>query len=229
MKIGITERGDAGLDLSWKERMGEVDGAILITKAPHLLLPHLKREDRVIVHCTITGFGGTPLEPGVASPEITIPAAHALVDLLGGERVVLRIDPIIPTSKGMERACYVLDRAWWGRIRVSFLDLYPHAIQRFKARGLPIPWDGFHAPLATRREAMEELNNIYAGIEICGEPGFECSGCLSQRDLAALGIEEQGSGKSYQRRTCACLGVKTVLLAHRHPCAHNCAYCFWKD
>ena len=32
MKIGITERGDAGLDLSWKEKIHEMDVSILITK-----------------------------------------------------------------------------------------------------------------------------------------------------------------------------------------------------
>lgn len=31
-KIGITEAGDAGVDLSWVDKMGSVDGAVLITK-----------------------------------------------------------------------------------------------------------------------------------------------------------------------------------------------------
>lgn len=32
LHIGITERGDAGLDLSWTHRLSAMDGAILITK-----------------------------------------------------------------------------------------------------------------------------------------------------------------------------------------------------
>ena len=34
MKIGFTERGDAGIDLSWVSKLenNEVDGAVLITK-----------------------------------------------------------------------------------------------------------------------------------------------------------------------------------------------------
>lgn len=32
LKIGVTERGDAGLDLSWVQKMDKMDGAILITK-----------------------------------------------------------------------------------------------------------------------------------------------------------------------------------------------------
>ena len=31
-KIGITERGDAGLDVSWVGKLDAVDGAVVITK-----------------------------------------------------------------------------------------------------------------------------------------------------------------------------------------------------
>lgn len=31
-KIGITEAGDAGLDLSWVNKLDTVDGAVVITK-----------------------------------------------------------------------------------------------------------------------------------------------------------------------------------------------------
>ena len=32
MKIGITERGDAGLNFDWRDKLPSVDGAVLITK-----------------------------------------------------------------------------------------------------------------------------------------------------------------------------------------------------
>ena len=35
MKIGITEYGDAGLDFRWVKKLPKLDGAILISKAPH--------------------------------------------------------------------------------------------------------------------------------------------------------------------------------------------------
>lgn len=31
-KIGVTEAGDAGVDLSWEEKLDDVDAAVLITK-----------------------------------------------------------------------------------------------------------------------------------------------------------------------------------------------------
>lgn len=64
-KIGITEAGDAGVDLSWVDKMGSVDGAVLITKciSPNFVDAAMKFKDKIIVHATITGYGGTILEP----------------------------------------------------------------------------------------------------------------------------------------------------------------------
>jgi hypothetical protein len=58
--IGITERGDAGLDLSWADRLSEVDGAILITKNPRPKFQKVVMEASkpVIIHFTVTGYGG---------------------------------------------------------------------------------------------------------------------------------------------------------------------------
>ena len=69
-KIGITEAGDAGVDLSWVDKMGSVDGAVLITKciSPNFVDAAMKFKDKIIVHATITGYGGTILEPLVPYP-----------------------------------------------------------------------------------------------------------------------------------------------------------------
>ena len=66
-EIGITERGDAALDTSWFQWVvEEKQPAILITKDPSKLnriLNDLDFAPNIIVHATITGFGGTILEP----------------------------------------------------------------------------------------------------------------------------------------------------------------------
>ena len=56
-KIGITEAGDAGVDLSWVEKLDRVDAAVLITKcvSPDFFDATLEHKDRLIVHATITG------------------------------------------------------------------------------------------------------------------------------------------------------------------------------
>jgi hypothetical protein len=48
-KIGITEAGDAGVDLSWVDKMGSVDGAVLITKciSPNFVDAAMKFKDKI--------------------------------------------------------------------------------------------------------------------------------------------------------------------------------------
>lgn len=81
-KIGITEAGDAGLDLSWTSKMNQIDGAILITKcvSPDFYDAALKYKDKVIIHTTFTGFGHSVLEPFVPAPYDEFDAITTLVE-----------------------------------------------------------------------------------------------------------------------------------------------------
>lgn len=223
-KFGITERGDAGLNQSWHSRAHLFDGLVLITKAPHLIqsLPQ-----NALIHCTITGYGGTILEPGVQPPSVTVPAYHNLVDHYGSERVVLRIDPIIPTCKDIERAQSIYEHAR-SRVRISFIDAYPHVQQRFKEAGLPPLATGgwLHFPLDIRRQAFEQY---FPSAEICSEPDLPCTGCISPRDYKAIGvIPPENAGRKGQRSNCNCLSTKHELLPDRRPCDHHCLYCYWR-
>ena len=224
MRIGITERGDAGLDLSWRNKMGEVSGAVLITKDPRKLL-EITLPKHCVIHCTITGFGGSQVEPGVPAPELTLKAYHQLVAQFGTERVILRIDPIIPTTKGIARAMNIFSEAE-GRIRISFIDQYNHVITRFKNIGLELPWKEFHAPFETRQAVLNEM----PGVEVCAEPGLQCSGCVSPRDVRAMGLDSTllSGALGHQRRLCLCIAEKVELLTSRKQCLHQCTYCYWK-
>lgn len=224
--VGITERGDAALDTAWLPWVKRGNPAILITKDPAKLLAILKSSDlsnpNIIIHCTITGWGGSILEPSVPSIDSSIPAYLDLASRSANGRVVLRIDPIIPTPAGLTRMHSVFKHRCT-RLRISFLDNYPHVKARFLAAGIdPLPYD-FHAPLETRRQIWEDLGKP----EVCAEPGLPCSGCLSFMDIALFDI-----GLSYKRKgqrpECQCLAEKVELLKGEGPCAHNCLYCYWK-
>lgn len=252
-KIGITEAGDAGIDLTWAEKMDTVDGAILITKCispdfyDEVLKSHVCK--KVIVHATFTGYGRTVLEPTVPPPYEEYDAINTLVK--GGfpkEKLVIRIDPIIPTEKGVEKALaameYFMDAGFW-RYRVSVIDMYPHVRERFKAAGLPLPFgDNFGAS----KEQMEMVDTMlleaqtywanHGGaaselrIETCAEPSLKIPiqcGCISAYDLSLLGLDtSECDGQGYQRKNCMCYSGKTELLKHKARCAHGCLYCYWR-
>ena len=241
IQIGITERGDAALDTSWKQWVMEGHQAILITKNARKLFEGLYEDKKlnlinpknIIVHATVTGYAGTDLEPNVPKPDWR--SINNAKEILGLADLVLRVDPIIPTEEGTKIACDVIDNfnnnKLNSRVRISFIDNYYH----IRDRGVKLPWTSLHAPLEMRKESYNKILKVCTkydySLEVCGEPSFECKGCISKRDLQSFNIDYKNIGfpKNYQRGACACLGIKHELLNNKHPCAHKCKYCYWKD
>lgn len=122
------------------------------------------------------------------------------------------------------------------RVRFSILDMYKHVKERFTDKGLPIPYETFHAPLKDRMEIYDILKQ-YADkfdfdVEVCGEPGIESISCLSQKDIDILGLTNKIIlvGNKEQRNSCHCPANKTELLKVKpHQCNNQCLYCFWKN
>ena len=248
MLIGITERGDAGLDLSWLYKLDKLNGAILITKNLNdaFIDSVLLHRESIIVHATITGFGGTILESNVPTLDWSYRQLSKLVaQRFPIDQIVLRIDPIIPTVKGLKVVRSVLDKfkhSGINRVRFSFIDMYPHVKERFKQAGLRNPYEGvlnsFSPPSYMASEAKElfrEYTHLYS-FESCAEyitkeDNIEPMGCISQKDLNLLGIFEKPDFTRHkgQRHSCRCPGFKTELLSNKAPCAHGCLYCYWRN
>lgn len=256
IKIGVTERGDAGWDLGWADKLDRVDGAIIITK--HLtpgcidkLLSAYDNGHKLILHCGCTGWGGTKIELGAPSYQDTLGRLVNLIDRgfpIGN--CVLRIDPIFPTLRGLRRVEAVLAEAdrlglfSHGeapiRVRISVLDEYRHVKQRFRDLGYgPIYGDtAFYAPKPLMDAASAFLARMGGryGIrfETCAEPllqspRFIRQGCVSAYDLSLMGLGVDTDFVNPQHRTgCLCLGSKTELLSYPRRCPNKCAYCYWK-
>lgn len=243
--IGVTERGDAALDTSWKDWVFEQKRpAIFISKDPLKLFTEVTsmvdQHDfcpNIIVHCTITGFGRTKIEPNVPKVDVSLEGYSKFINLLGKDRVVLRCDPVIPTEKcAVFAATDVMSKALGTRIRFSFLDLYSHVKQRFIDAGVDIDKLGIkdgslHASLDNRLELVKLMKRHVADpsmLSACGEPGIQSEPCVSKRDCDILGVEfMQPSFK--QRFACHCAANKKELLHTKGQCAHGCLYCYWKD
>jgi DNA repair photolyase len=246
MRIGITERGDAALDLSWRERLDEVDGVILITKDPRKLLREVNLdtlEKPFVVHSTITGYGGTALEPRAPSSHNAMDAFWHLHARYGSEVAVLRVDPVIPFSSAWHVGLNVMVKAYQFlrapmRVRISFLDLYPKIREDVKKSYTGISMfygNSIHAPLTERKGIARVFaeyftSDIKPTIEICGEPDMDCSSCVSAWDVSAMGLDlaELSGRRAAQRASCPCLAEKTELLTQRKQCAHGCVYCYWR-
>lgn len=251
-EIGITERGDAALNLKWQDYLIEPNhNAILITKNLQRLYDVLKKgfelgmykPSQIIVHATATGYAQTNLEPNVPLYDFDLIQNFQILTNIAD--YVLRIDPIIPTDKGIEIACDTLQKCLSydainhiKRVRISFIDNYRHISERAEKQNrekLPIEWTSFQPPLENCKKAYTEIKRITdkynVDLEICGEEMFRCTGCVSQKDLMAFGItlDTKDIPTGFQRKGCKCLAIKKELLDNKHPCPHNCLYCYWKD
>lgn len=187
-KIGVTEAGDAGLDLSWVNKLGTIDGAVVITKrvSSEFREAVLANKDKLIVHATTTGFGGSIIEPNVPTVAYQFKSVLKLVeDGFPKDKVVIRVDPLIPTARGLETALNVIKKfmdAGFSRYRISVIDMYPHARKRFTEAGLPLPYgDGFKSRkrqfklvdnmlIAAKEYWCKSNNSEELRIEACAEP-----------------------------------------------------------
>ena len=235
--VGITERGDAGLDLSWVDKLDSVRFAVLITKNVNdeFIYEALDKKDKLIIHCTITGLGGTEYEPNVPNMMDSYYKIIKLIKLgFNPDQLVLRVDPIICNLKGYEALDSVLkvfSVSGIKRVRYSFLDMYPHVKRRFLDSGILLPYTSFNPPLDKIKFAYDIIKpyrSVYQ-FESCAETYEESDriGCISKKDYDILGIPFVGGIKSNQRKLCLCVNKKE-LLSNRRRCAHQCIYCYWK-
>lgn len=240
-RIGTCEAGEIAFNLDAFDRLYKAN--IIITKrlTDELIEKLIEHKDKIILHLTCTGMGRTRVEPFVPSPQATLGKLQKLIN--GGfptSHIVLRVDPIVPTIKGLNTATSVL-RLFRGlgikRVRISFLDNYKHVRERFKEIGVELYNGEFHAPLKERLKCLTAIKYCaeecgYETVEACGEPGIESVSCLSQRDIDILGLTDEIvlEGSAKQRTSCNCPANKTSLLKGKpERCSHKCLYCYWRD
>lgn len=259
VKIGITERGDAALDTSWIQRLNSLSYAVIITKNLPKLVDELINLDhnKILLHVTCTGWGGTPMEPNVPSKKDVLTALQKLIAHgFPARKVVIRVDPIIPTTEGMTRfkdTVTMFAEKGFDRFRISVIDMYPHVLDRFYKRGITPPFTSFQCPpvgMGKITQALNDLHDVYPTItfELCAEHTLANititphsasfiveQGCVNVYDaIQIFNIPSNAlavlalSSNGRQRRECHCL-PKTELLNSRKQCPHGCAYCYWKD
>ena len=246
MKIGITERGDAGINLAWVAKINQVDGLVLITKnitetfALNVLDLYSKGY-KIIVHCTCTGYGHSELEPNVPDYKTQLNSLKNMIDRgFPADHCVLRIDPIFPSERGLNRVRDVLHyfmslNTGVTRIRISLVDEYKHVKERYRQRGWnPLYGNNFYPSYEQKKLVADVLNQYSFLYELCAEDDFlkmlnngQIIGCISSKDLHIMGIPTEAMTINPQnRKGCHCLSCKTELLTDRKPCPHGCIYCF---
>lgn len=200
----------------------------------------LDRYEQLFCHLTVTGLGGTPLEPSVRPWGQVIQQLPELIELVGHpRRVTVRFDPIVhwrqageitsnfPLAREILRRCagYGVDT-----IRVSFATLY-RKVRRRKG------WDWYDPALPERLGMISDLVSVAEPLGLtvyaCSdrssrEAGAEASRCidgellteLHPRHLSAPTGRDKG-----QRAECGC-SPSVDIGSYTMRCPNGCRYCY---
>lgn len=199
----------------------------------------LSRYEQVVAHVTVTGLGGTWLEPGVPALATALEQLPCLVELTGSPgRVVVRFDPIVHWWEGGDlrtnlgaaepvfRACRM---AGVRDVRTSVATLYGKVLRRGARWEDPCPEERRRVGLA-----LKDLAQTY-GIELssCSDPSLEEAGiprapCIDGRRLTALHPRREKASTRRdrgQRESCLCT-ESADIGSYTMPCPGGCLYCY---
>lgn len=218
---------------------------VIWTKDPTNLLVHrevraaLAEVGQVFVHWTITGLGGTFLEPNVPPSEDQLQLLGSIVEYLGDpRRCHWRYDPLISARREGERASNVdLERfaslaervaeAGIPTVHVSFATMYRKVVRRLQRERV----EAEEFDRDARRAFLSEMSQVAsdAGLELltCCEPGFPINRCIDGELLTALhptGEQCRTDRARDQRKLCGC--TASLDIGHYLPCPNRCLYCY---
>jgi hypothetical protein len=200
--------------------------------------------DQVYLHLTVTGLGGTAIEPRVRGRRETLAQLPGLAALSGNPlRVSVRFDPILFWQERGEirsnidlfaEVAEAAAEAGIRDVRISFAHWYGKAVRRASARGFP-----FVVPSEEdQRRRASELALIAAarGLvlhaccqpQLAGLPGIRPSACIDGALLESLHPrrERASQGKDRSQRD-ACLCSESIDIgSYTQACPHGCVYCY---
>lgn len=188
---------------------------------------------------TITGLGGSPLEPSVPPWQDAVQQLKALVDFVADpQRVAVRFDPIVHwTEAGAVRSNVSYAEAIFRaaaehgirRVISSFAQMYD------KVRRRDWPW---HDPPAEEKveigRQLVALARAYGlSLRACCDPflleaGAEPSHCVDAALLTALHphtLPADPHPDKGQRPECGCT-LSVDIGSYRQRCPNGCLYCY---
>jgi hypothetical protein len=197
-----------------------------------------------VVNLTLTGRGGTRLEPRAPCSDDVLATLAELVSMLGHpSRLRWRFDPLLPLADLADTFARLADafaRLEVPTCTVSFpatRSLRGPLIRRYRELGVPC-WPA--ASPAAKADAVARLADLAAerGIRLlaCSQPdtvalhpAVRAAQCIPLDVLAAAhppGAPAPRGNDSTQRRACRCPPSEDLGDYRRDACRTGCLYCY---
>jgi hypothetical protein len=231
------------------EKWGEPPyGMVVWTRYPAALLVEplrglLEREvPNVAVNLTITGLGGTPIEPRVPRTAAALAAALEVVDLLGDPaRLRWRYDPLLrghASEDLLVRIGAPLAARGVPTVTASFpstMSLKGPLGPQYAAAGID-PWPDLRAKVAFATRLRDRARELGLRLLWCCQPkilrdvpGTEPAQCIPLEVLERLhpgGLPFPVAKDRSQRRHCTCPPSEDIGDYALDRCRSGCAYCY---
>ena len=222
----------------------KVHSLVIWTKNPLNMIRHaplraaLAGYRQLYVHLSITGLGGSVLEPRIPAWREVAALLPAVVELAGDpRRVSWRFDPIVrAVMEGKETANFELFPLIAGPVgacgittcRTSWVEPYRKVVRRMEKKGVRLlPYS-----IEERREQASRLQQwaAQAGMTVhfCSMEGFARSRCIDGHILEALHPDGMPCSKKKakgQRALCGCTESLDIGW-YSLKCTNGCLYCY---
>ena len=202
------------------------------------LLAKVKQYDQLFIHYSVTGMGGTFLEPGIEPTEKAMSRLNSLVDLVGDpRRIRFRFDPIVhlrlPNGENycnlpmFEKFASQIAATGVRDVSISWMSTYRKVISRLRKVGIEVV-------SFSHEQWQKELNwmqKIAADNDLrlhgCCVPGMERSRCIDGfllNELHPYGEKCSTRKAKGQRTACGC--TESWDIGWYYECVHGCRYCY---
>jgi len=197
----------------------------------------------VYFHFSITGMGGSFLEPLVPPAEVALEQMKALARTWGPERIEWRFDPILhwevdgrvrSNAGAFERLATAVRRIGVRRCTFSFATLYPKVLPRSRRFGFRFVDPDEEEKAAVLEEMAAIASSLGITLAVCSDSrwsvidGIQNARCIDASLLAQLHPSHepaQGGKDRSQRKECLCT-PSVDIGSYRQNCPHGCLYCY---
>ncbi len=220
---------------------------VIWTKDPENILSHpklrgvLRRLNQIYVLLTVTGLGGTPLEPYAPTHDRIFQKLPQLITFMGSpQRLALRYDPLIDVIyQGKTRISNIdldlferiLSQAHLlgiKRVIVSYLTLYPKVEKRLRENGFKLMEHRIGEIIDfIKRRMWPSTEKLGMELSTCVLPDLTTKGCIDGKTLIELHPLREACSlvkDRSQRASCHC--TKSMDIGQWFACYHNCLYCY---
>jgi DNA repair photolyase len=229
--FGISNSGEPGFSYEWINRLEFINVIIsrtVSTTNKYFLDRLIENKDNMILHICVSGWGGTSFEPKIPKVDKVLEGVEYLKkNGFNTEFMVLRIDPIFPNSKGLNKVTEILElfkRTGIVRVRYGILRQTNTVRQRFIERfgKCPFSWEIPNEEIVEMVD--EKIKSFgYYTYESCRTGLPDSLGCVSEKDLRLFGMT--GAPYTYEKKNhCKCLSGTVELMDGK--CPGGCVYCY---